>query len=74
MPRAYVLVNVESQHKIKETLTEIRKKKEVKSAEAIFGPYDIIVMLEDQDLEALSTIVIDNLNVDDRYATCMVIE
>ena len=61
MPKAYVLINVKSQHRIKETLTALRNKKGVKSADAIFGPYDVIAVIEGKDLEDLSSTVIDDL-------------
>ena len=61
MPKAYVLINVRSQHRVKETLVALRKKKGVTSADAIFGPYDVIAVIEGQDLEDLSSTVIDDL-------------
>jgi len=61
MPKAYVLINVKSQHRVKETLGELSKKRGVVSADAIFGPYDIIAVIEGQNLEDLSGTVIDDL-------------
>ena len=61
MPKAYVLINVKSQHRVKETLVALREKKGVKSADAIFGPYDVIAVIEGQDLEDLSNTVINDL-------------
>lgn len=61
MPRAYVLINVKSQHRVKETLVALRQKKGVESADAIFGPYDVIAVIEGQDLEDLSNTVIHDL-------------
>jgi DNA-binding Lrp family transcriptional regulator len=61
MPRAYVLINVKTQHRVKETLVALREKRGVKSADAIFGPYDVIAVIEGQDLEDLSSTVIDDL-------------
>jgi DNA-binding Lrp family transcriptional regulator len=61
MPKAYVLINVKSQHRVKETLVALQRKKGVVSADAIFGPYDIIAVIEGQDLEDLSSTVIDDL-------------
>lgn len=61
MPKAYVLINVKSQHRIKETLAALRRKKGVESADAIFGPYDIIAVIQGQDLEDLSSTVINDL-------------
>lgn len=77
MPKAYVLINVISQHRIKETLTALRGKKGVKSADAIFGPYDVIAMIEGKDLEDLSNTVINDLydlgHIKDS-TTCIAIE
>ncbi|HID29712.1 MAG TPA: Lrp/AsnC family transcriptional regulator [Desulfobacterales bacterium] len=61
MPKAYVLINVKSQHRVKETLVALRRKKGVASADAIFGPYDVIAVIEGQDLEDLSNTVIGDL-------------
>lgn len=61
MPKAYVLINVNSQHRVKETLAELRKKKGVTSADAIFGPYDAIAVIEGRDLDDLSNTVINDL-------------
>ena len=77
MPRAYVLINVKSQHRIRETLAELRKKKGVTSADVIFGPYDVIAVIEGQDLEDLSNTVIDDLydlGHIERSITCIAIE
>ena len=77
MPRAYVLINVKSQHRVKETLAALRTKKGVKSADAIFGPYDVIAVIEGQDLEDLSNTVINDLydlGHVENSTTCIAIE
>jgi DNA-binding Lrp family transcriptional regulator len=77
MPRAYVLINVKAQHRVKETLDELRKKKGVKSADAIFGPYDVIAVIEGQNLEDLSNTVIHDLydlGHIENSTTCIAIE
>jgi len=61
MPKAYVLINVRSQHRVKEILTALQSKSGVRSADAVFGPYDVIAMIEGQDLEDLSNTVINDL-------------
>jgi DNA-binding Lrp family transcriptional regulator len=61
MPKAYVLINVKSQHSIKETLSALRRKKGVESADAIFGPYDAIAVIKGENLEDLSSTVINDL-------------
>jgi DNA-binding Lrp family transcriptional regulator len=61
MSKAYVLINVTNQQRIKETLAPLRKKKGVRSADAIFGPYDLIALIEGEDLKELGSTVIDDL-------------
>lgn len=77
MSRAYVLISVKSPHKVKETVNHLSKKNGVKSAEAVFGPYDIIAVIEGQDLKDLSNTVINDL-YDLGYVqastTCIVVE
>ncbi len=77
MSKAYVLINAKSHIRIKETVDHLRKKKGVKSAEAIFGPYDIIAVIEGQDLKDLSSTVTDDLydlGHIESSTTCIVIE
>ena len=77
MSKAYVLINVRSQSRIKETVNHLCKKKGVKSAEAIFGPYDIIAVIEGQDLKHLSNTVnndLYDLGHIQSSITCIVIE
>lgn len=77
MSKAYVLINAKSQHRVKETVNYLCKKKGVKSAEAIFGPYDIIAVIEGQDLKDLSNTVINDLydlGHIESSTTCIVIE
>jgi DNA-binding Lrp family transcriptional regulator len=61
MSRAYVLINVKTPYKVKETVKHLSEKNGVKSAEAVFGPYDIIAVIEGQDLKDLSNTVINDL-------------
>ena len=77
IPRAYVLINVKSQHRVRETLTALSNKKGVKSADAIFGPYDLIAVIEGQNLEDLSNTVINDLydlGHIENSTTCIAIE
>jgi DNA-binding Lrp family transcriptional regulator len=77
MSKAYVLMNVKSQHRVKETVGHLSQKKGVTSAEPIFGPYDIIAVIEGQDLKDLSHTVIDDLydlGHIESSTTCIVIE
>ena len=77
MPKAYVLINVKSQHRVRETLTALSNKKGVISADAIFGPYDLIAVIEGQNLEDLSNTVINDLydlGHIENSTTCIAIE
>ena len=77
MSRAYILLSVNSPHKVKETVSHLSRKNGVKSAEAVCGPYDIIAVIEGQDLKDLSNTVIHDLH-DLGYlhdsTTCIVVE
>ncbi len=61
MSRAYVLITVKSPGQVKATANHLSEKKGVVSAEVIFGPYDIIAVIEGQDLRELSSTVINDL-------------
>jgi DNA-binding Lrp family transcriptional regulator len=77
MSRAYVLMNVKSPHKVRETVSHLSEKKGVKSAEVIFGPHDIIAVIEGQDLKDLSDTVINDLydlGHIQASTTCIVVE
>jgi len=77
MSSAYVLINVKSPERVRETVANLRTKKGVRSAEAIFGPYDIIAVIEGQDLKHLSNTVINDLydlGYIERSITCIAIE
>lgn len=55
--KAYVLINVsgEKAKKVAETLNGI---KGVRNAHAVTGPYDVIAMVEAEDLEALGDLIL----------------
>jgi DNA-binding Lrp family transcriptional regulator len=61
MSRAYVLITVKNPGQVKATANHLSEKKGVVSAEVIFGPYDIIAVIEGQDLKDLSSSVINDL-------------
>jgi len=54
--KAYILINMVSTS-VPETLTEIRKVKGVKFADAVTGPYDAIAQLEAADMDELGRLV-----------------
>jgi DNA-binding Lrp family transcriptional regulator len=77
MSRAYVLINVKSPHEVKTTVSYLSGKKGVKSADVVFGPYDIIAAIEGKDLKDLSGTVINDLydlGHIQGSTTCIVIE
>ncbi len=77
MSRAYVLISVKNPGEVRATADHLSKKKGVVSAEVIFGPYDIIAVIEGQDLGDLSSAVINDLYDLDQIqgsTTCIVTE
>ena len=77
MSRAYVLISVKNPGEGRATSDHLSKKKGVVSAEVIFGPYDIIAVIEGQDLKDLSSAVINDLYDLDQIqgsTTCIVTE
>ena len=77
MSRAYVLITVKNPGEVRATADHLSKKKGVVSAEVIFGPYDIIAVIEGQDLRDLSSAVINDLYDLDHIqgsTTCIVTE
>jgi len=73
---AYVLINAVPQ-KIGEVLINIRKSPEVKRADAVTGPYDIIAHLEAEDINEIGKTVvfkIQGVGGVTKTLTCMVVE
>ncbi|MFH1088194.1 MAG: Lrp/AsnC ligand binding domain-containing protein [Chloroflexota bacterium] len=60
--RAFVLVEVEI-GKIKEVLGVLRKADELKTIDAVTGPYDLIAVIEASDLNAITTLVTNTIGV-----------
>ncbi len=58
--QAYVLVNLEASN-LTHTMKAIRTIRQVKSADAVIGPYDCIVYIEADTMDALGKIVVDKL-------------
>jgi DNA-binding Lrp family transcriptional regulator len=54
--RAYVLINLASKN-VKKILQTLLATKGVISVEAVTGPYDIVVLLEAQDTDAIGQLV-----------------
>jgi DNA-binding Lrp family transcriptional regulator len=54
--KAYILIKVRT-GEIKEVVKQLRKLKEVRSAEMTFGPYDAIAVIENGDISKLGTLI-----------------
>ena len=54
--KAYILIKVRT-GEIKEVVKQLRKMKEVKSAEMTFGPYDVIAVVENGDIGKLGALI-----------------
>lgn len=55
--RAYVLVKIEPGADVESLLNSIKQIEGVKSAAAVFGPYDIVVEAEAPDRSALNALI-----------------
>lgn len=78
--KAFVLIEV-AVGKTKEvvaTLTTLQKQvSEVKSVDAVTGPYDVIVMVEAADVNAIGDLVTRNIHSVDgiaRTVTCLTVQ
>ncbi|MGB9636262.1 MAG: Lrp/AsnC family transcriptional regulator [Thermoplasmata archaeon] len=64
MESVYVLIETEA-GKLENVIAELKKKEGVKEANAITGPFDVIVKIETEHItEALQTIVHDIRKID----------
>lgn len=74
--RAYILILVDG-GTLSSVLEEVKKVSEIKSADAICGPYDIIAVAEASDLNSLGKFVvakIQSIEGVSRTITCPVAE
>lgn len=73
---AYILVTARSS-KVKEALNELASFKAVKSAHAVTGPFDIILLIEGAGIKEIGQIVVEEIQKVDgveRTLTCLVVE
>ncbi|MBI3988387.1 MAG: Lrp/AsnC ligand binding domain-containing protein [candidate division NC10 bacterium] len=73
---AYVLIDAAAD-KTKNVLGKLSKVKGVKSFHAVTGPYDIIVVVEAEDVKALGEVVLSKIRTIDGVAktmTCVAVE
>ncbi|MHB1442928.1 MAG: Lrp/AsnC ligand binding domain-containing protein [Candidatus Humimicrobiaceae bacterium] len=76
MMKAYILINVEVE-KVEDAFEKIKKIKEIKEAHTIIGPYDIITLVEENDLEQISNINLKKIqNVEGviKTLTCLIVK
>ena len=58
--RAYVLMNLATSD-LSGTMKQLKDIKEVKSANAVIGPYDCIAEMEAENMEVLGKVVVDKV-------------
>lgn len=56
--KAYILVDISTGVKTQEILDKLRSVDGVKSAEAVSGPHDVVVMVETADLKSLGDMLL----------------
>lgn len=74
--KAFVLIEV-AVGKTKEVVTALRKVDGVKSVEAVTGPYDVIVVVEKSDVNAIGDLVTRNIHSISgiaRTVTCLTVQ
>lgn len=72
---AYVLVTVKG-GKAKLAFNEVKRLDNIKRVDAVMGPYDLIVVLEDSDLASIGATVMDKIQMIDgvtKTVTCNVV-
>ena len=77
MVRGFVLIQTEIEvASTKEVVTALRQLGGIKSADAVTGPYDIILQVEDETPEEIGSVVEDKIHFVPgvyRTVTCLVI-
>ena len=74
--KAFVLIEV-AVGKTKDVVTALRKVDGVKSVEAVTGPYDVIVVAEKSDVNAIGDLVTRNIHSISgiaRTVTCLTVQ
>jgi DNA-binding Lrp family transcriptional regulator len=73
---AYILVTARSS-KVKEALSELNRLSAVKSAYAVTGPFDIILLIEEASIKDIGRVVVEEIQKIEgveRTLTCLVVE
>ena len=74
--RAYVLIET-SIGKTKDIVLALRKVKGVKEVNAVTGPYDVIAVIEGQDLTSVGNLVTSGIHTTsgiERTVTCLAVD
>ena len=74
--KAYILINTKL-GEVNEVLVELRKMEEIKNAYSTTGPYDIIALMESEDLVSLGNIIVQKVQKVEGVSstlTCVVAE
>ena len=74
--KAYVLIET-SVGKTKDIVLALRNVKGVQEVNAVTGPYDVIVVVEGEDLTAVGNLVTNSIHTIsgiDRTVTCLAVE
>lgn len=58
--KSYILIKVRT-GEIHEVVKQLRRLPSVRSAEMTFGPYDVIVIAENDDLSSLGTLIANQI-------------
>ena len=75
MVKAYVLVEMEAGHS-RDLVDTLKQRKSVKDVDRVTGPYDVIAVLEADDLDQVSDVVATELHAHPgvvRTTTCVCI-
>lgn len=73
---AYILVTARSS-KVKEARNELARLPAVKSAHAVTGPFDIILLVEEAGIKEIGQVVVEEIQQIEgveRTLTCLVVE
>lgn len=61
MVKAYVLINVARFDDVEKVVEQLREHAEIKSVEAITGPYDVMALVESESTDALGQFVVNQI-------------
>lgn len=59
--KAYVLIETAA-NKTRQVVSALKRLEEIKAADPVTGPYDIIAVVEGMDLDAIGTLVTESIH------------